>query len=154
MHSRASASTQLLANIASIGEDGWLWLPPGAGRTAFDIVRHVGECKYVYDNHAFGDGSMRWERPGTVPTIEPDTPRADVIAWLREGQRGLRDSVSALLDDAELIVKRRANWGESYETRWLINVMISHDLYHAGEVNHLRALFQGNDRWAWDAPPS
>jgi len=36
------------------------------------------------------------------------------------------------------------------ETRWLIGVMIEHDLYHAGEINHLRALRHGNDRWAWE----
>jgi hypothetical protein len=26
--------------------------------------------------------------------------------------------------------------------------MIEHDLYHAGEINHLRSLRQGTDRWA------
>jgi len=36
------------------------------------------------------------------------------------------------------------------ETRWLIAVTIEHDLYHAGEINHLRALKHGDDRWAWD----
>jgi hypothetical protein len=29
--------------------------------------------------------------------------------------------------------------------------MIQHDLYHAGEINHLRALSQDADRWAYDA---
>jgi hypothetical protein len=28
--------------------------------------------------------------------------------------------------------------------------MIQHDLYHAGEINHIRALRQRNDRWAWE----
>jgi len=28
----------------------------------------------------------------------------------------------------------------------MISVLIKHDLYHAGEINHLRALKQGNDR--------
>ena len=27
--------------------------------------------------------------------------------------------------------------------------MIDHDLYHAGEINHIRTVRQGNDRWAW-----
>jgi hypothetical protein len=39
------------------------------------------------------------------------------------------------------------NWGEQKETRWIITAMIQHDLYHAGEINHLRALIQGTDRW-------
>jgi hypothetical protein len=39
------------------------------------------------------------------------------------------------------------NWGELKETRWIIAVMIEHDPYHAGEINHLRALHQQNDLW-------
>ena len=140
----------LLANLRSVRDDDWLWLPPGGGRSIFDLVRHVGECKYVYENHAFGDGSMRWDRPGTVPSVERDTPVQSVVAWLREGQRRLRDGVAALADDAELLQHRRANWGQTYETRWIIAVMIHHDNYHAGEINHIRALRQGNDRWPWD----
>src|SRR3990172_1734052 len=63
-----------LSNLGSVGDDDWLWLPPGGGRCIFDIVAHVGECKYVYDSHAFGDGSMRWDRPGTVPAVERGAP--------------------------------------------------------------------------------
>ncbi|MEX0786519.1 MAG: DinB family protein [Dehalococcoidia bacterium] len=144
----------LLANLRSVAGNDWLWTPPGGDRSVFDIVQHTGDCKYVYQSHAFGDGSMRWDAPGSTPTIERETPRADVTAWLVEGQRRLRESVAALTDDAELTKPRLANWGQEYETRWLISVMIEHDLYHAGEINHLRALRQGNDRWAWlsDSP--
>lgn len=53
----------------------------------------------------------------------------------------------AALDDGELLRPRRTNWGELKETRWIIGVMIAHDLYHAGEINHLRSLRQGDDRW-------
>ncbi len=137
----------LLANMGSIQDEDWQWLPQRGGRSIFDLVRHIGECKYVYENHAFGDGSMRWTQPETVPTIEPNMARDDVLAWLRGGQLALRDSVAALNDDEELTRHRRANWGEKYETRWLITVMIQHDLYHGGEINHLRALSQDNDRW-------
>ena len=48
---------------------------------------HVGECKYVYENYAFGDGSMRWDRPGTVPSVGKGTPTAEVLEWLQEGHR-------------------------------------------------------------------
>ena len=41
----------------------------------------------------------------------------------------------------------RANGGEDRETRWLIAAMISHDAYHAGEINHLRSLLGDDDRW-------
>ncbi len=140
----------LLANLRTVTEDDLRWVPPGGHRSIPEIVAHVGECKYVYDNHAFGDGSMRWDRPGTVPAVDAQAPRSAVIDWLREGQRRLRESVTAL-DDGELLKPRRGNWGEMRETRWLIAVMIEHDLYHAGEINHIRALHQENDGWAWES---
>lgn len=43
------------------------------------------------------------------------------------------------------------NWGEPKETRWIVTVMIQHDLYHSGEINHIRALHDRDDRWAFDA---
>jgi hypothetical protein len=76
-----------------------------------------------------------------------------MVAWLQAGQRALKDSVAALEDDDELLKQRFAAWGEQYETRWLVNVMIQHDLYHGGEINHIRALRESNDRWAWQLPP-
>ncbi|MGB2694787.1 MAG: DinB family protein [Dehalococcoidia bacterium] len=146
-----SGEHSLLANLRSVTADDWSWAPTDGGRTILELTRHVGKCKFVYDNHAFGDRSMRWDLPETVPNFAPDAAKADVIDWLRKGQQGLRDHVAAL-DDDELLVPRRANWGQDHETRWLISVMIEHDLYHAGEINHLRAVRQGDDRWAW--PPT
>jgi hypothetical protein len=143
-----------LTNVRGVPDDAWHWLPPGGSRPIFEIVSHVGLCKYVYDNNAFGDATMRWERPVSLPGIRREASKEEVIAWLREGQRLLRDNVAALESDDELLTLRRSNWGQQYETRWLISVMIEHDLYHAGEINHIRALHQGNDRWAWEQDPA
>ena len=140
----------LMLNLNSVRDDQWRWLPEGARRCIFDIVAHTGECKYVYDNHAFGDGSMRWDRPGSVPSIARTASPEEIIAWLREGQRRMRSSVEALEDDAELLRPRMAPWRKEHETRFLINTIIQHDLYHGGEINHLRALRQKNDKWAFE----
>jgi len=48
----------------------------------------------------------------------------------------------------ELSRPRLTSRDEMKETRWIIAVMIEHDLYHAGEINHIRALRQRNDGWA------
>jgi hypothetical protein len=74
---------------------------------------------------------------------------AAAVAWLREGHARLRRSV-AVLNDAELDRPRMTNWGERKETRWIVAVLIQHDLYHAGEINHLRALHGGEDPWAYE----
>jgi hypothetical protein len=135
----------LLGNLGAVTAEDWVWRPPNGERTIQDIVRHVGGCKLMYQNHAFGDRALRWTDPlvrgvGAIETI----PSA--VAWLRAGQAQLRSSVAAL-DDAGLFQLRPAPWNESFETRWLVGLMAEHDLYHAGEINHLRALRHG-DRWA------
>jgi hypothetical protein len=53
--------------------------------------------------------------------------------------------VAALEDDAELLLSRPSYWGEERAIRWQVNTMVQHDLYHAGEINHIRALHQEND---------
>jgi hypothetical protein len=142
----------LLGNLRSVEAGDWHWLPPDGRRSIRDIVAHTGACKYMYENLAFGDARLTW----TDPLVEPALLRADpvpvpeVLAWLREGHGRLRESLAAL-DDAALIEKRGTSWGTPAETRWLISVMIEHDLYHAGEINHLRALHHQSDRWAYES---
>ena len=41
-------------------------------------------------------------------------------------------------------------WRGELEIREIAHVIIEHDLYHAGEVNYLRALLEGNNRWPWE----
>ncbi len=135
----------LLVNLASVSEEQWLWQPPGGVRTIAQIAEHVGDCKFMYANHGFADGTMTWDdfsgRWKDLP------PKDEMIDWLKEGQAAFRGQVAALENDYELMTPRKAPWGQEYETRWLIGAMIEHDLYHAGEINHIRALAQSNDSW-------
>jgi uncharacterized damage-inducible protein DinB len=135
----------LLANLESLGDEDWDWQPSGGTRTISAIVWHVAACKHMYDHYAFGPGTWTWADQQWYQ----QRTRSDLTGWLKEGQTLLRGHVAALADH-DLRAARRANWGEMKETRWLISVMIEHDLYHAGEINHIRALRQGNDRWAWE----
>jgi hypothetical protein len=75
----------------------------------------------------------------------------DHAAGLREiGWRMLSiDSHVRGLTDADLLLPRPANWGERRETRWLLSTLLQHDTYHAGEINRMRALLAGEDRWMW-----
>jgi hypothetical protein len=148
----------LIGNLRFVTEAEWAAVPPGGARSIRQIVGHIGACKYMYDNHAFGDGTMTWETQADEVNVtmealqsrrlDPEPPIEGVIAWLREGHRRLREDVAAL-DDSQLLILRKPPEGESSEARWIIANMIRHDSYHAGGINHLRALMQGNDRWAW-----
>jgi uncharacterized damage-inducible protein DinB len=135
----------LLGNLRAIAPEEWLWKPTGGDRSLRDLVAHVGGCTFMYDNHAFGDASLDWDHPlVTGERAVADTTTA--LAWLREAHASLRHSL-ATLTDADLDRPRMTNWGEPKPTRWIVMIMIQHDLYHAGEINHLRSLYRGDDRW-------
>ena len=144
----SNESQALLTNLATVGEREWRALPGGATRSIESIVLHVGSCKVMYDDYAFGRGTLRWGTPPVQPWHEGSAPMSDALRWLRESQARLVDHVAALSDD-DLARPRLANWGERRETRWLLAALIGHDFYHAGEINHLRSLLGADDRWRW-----
>lgn len=127
----------LLNNLRAVTPDDWTWVPPGGRRSIRDIVLHIGGAKLMYHNQAFGDASLTWDDP-VIEDSDAVATIPSAIEWLRQGQQRLRQSIAAL-DDDELLLLRRTHLGMK-ETRWIICVLITHDLYHAGEINHIRAL--------------
>ncbi len=134
----------LLGNLKPVTIEDWLWAPPGGRRCIRDIVQHVGGCKYAYHNRAFGNGSLGWHDPLVLGEGQLDS-LDDARAWLAAGHVRLRDAIAGLGDDAELDVLRNHHSRGPVPTRWIITTLMQHDLYHAGEINLLRALHQGND---------
>jgi uncharacterized damage-inducible protein DinB len=144
-------SHSLLANLQNLRQENWTATPAGTGRSIADILEHVGWSKWMYEDYAFGSASLRGDQPPLVPEAgAPSRPRQELLDWLREGHRRWLASVRALPDDSELDRDRLTNWGEWLPTRVILRIMIAHDLYHAGEINHLRALLQSTDRWPYD----
>ena len=72
---------------------------------------------------------------------------AEVIPWLRDVHGRLM--ADGALSDEDLLKPRRANWGEDKETRWLLSTLLEHDVYHGGEINRIRSVLSGEDRWQW-----
>ena len=141
----------LLANLRNLSDEDWTTLPPGAGRSIADILEHVGWSKWMYEDYAFGPGSMKGDQPPLVPADNARSrPRDELMAWLTEGHRRWLAAVRALPDDSELQRERPTNWGDILPTRVLIRILIAHDIYHAGEINHIRVLLQGTDKWPYD----
>ena len=138
----------LLNNLGSVTEADYT--REHDGRSILEMVRHLAAAKHVYDNQAFGDGSLLW--PQMQERIsDPHATMQQDTDWLRHGHDQLRASVAAL-DDAELSKQRPVHMGGTLETRVIVSIMIEHDLYHAGEINHLRALMQGTDYWRGREP--
>lgn len=144
-------SHSLLANLYNLREEDWTAVPDGSGRSIADILEHVGWSKWMYENYAFGSASMRGDQTPLIPEGDVRSrPHAELLAWLTEGHRRWVVSIRALTDDSELDRERLTNWGDRLPTRDIIRIMIAHDFYHAGEINHLRAILQSTDRWPYD----
>lgn len=140
----------LMANLRDLKDENWTALPPGAERSIAEVLEHVGWSKWMYEDYAFGTATMRGDQPPLIPTYSAKSrPREELLDWLREGHRRWLASVRALSEDSELERPRLTNWGEHLPTRTIIRIMIAHDFYHAGEINHIRALLQGTDRWPY-----
>lgn len=102
----------------------------------------------MWHNHTFGDAQLTWD-DSIVTGGDRLATMAEAIRWLREGHDLLRQSI-VTLTDADLLLPRKTHWDEEKETRWIVAVLIEHDLYHAGEINHIRSLCQQRDRWGDD----
>lgn len=143
----ASNETQsMLGNLATVDSLSWRAVPPTGTGTIESVVLHVGGCKVMYDEHAFGEQRLSWSDPSLIPWAEGEAPREEAILWLSDAHEHLMQHVRALGDD-DLARPRRANWGENRETRWLLSTLVQHDAYHAGEINHFRALVMSDDAW-------
>jgi hypothetical protein len=141
-------SQALLTNLTSVDERTWRAVPPGSARTVESMVLHVGGCKLMYDDYAFGDRRLGWDDPEVQPWPEGEAPMVPALEWLRQAQRRFVEHVAGLAV-GEMELPRMTNWGELRPTRWIITAIIGHDFYHAGEINHLRSFLSGEDRWRW-----
>jgi uncharacterized damage-inducible protein DinB len=144
----SNEAQSLLVNLATVRADQWREVPSGGVRTIESIALHVGACKVMYDEYAFGPGERRWDDPALTPWSEGHAPMDKTVGWLKASHASFVDHVRQL-SEADLAVPRRANWGELKPTRWLISTILQHDTYHAGEINHIRSLLAGKDRWRW-----
>lgn len=135
-------SYSLMANLRNLRDEDWDKVPSGGGRSITDILEHVGEAKRMYQDYTFGEGTL----PPPPDNPQP-RPREELLDWLKEAHQAWITSVGALTNDAELDRDRLLPWGETLPIRNIIRIVLAHDVYHAGEINHIRALLQKNDHW-------
>ncbi len=143
-----SSYHSLLGNLEQVDEAIWTRPLPRSLRTIGEIALHVGSSKVMYAHYAFEAGVLTWESPEVEPWSPANPPMAETIEWLRATHRRLMDHVRTLSDE-DLPRLRMANWGEQKETRWLLATVLEHDIYHAGEINRMRSVLSGEDRWQW-----
>jgi hypothetical protein len=137
----------LMANLRSVKRDDWLWKPAEGHRSIRRIAEHAGTAYWVYENHLFGDASMNYQSSlALAPSASEAGAMQETVDWIAQGFAKFRAGVGQL-DDEALTGPSKTHYGPVEDTRFIISVMIGHAIYHAGEINHVRALRQGDDRW-------
>ena len=136
-----------IANLATVREQDWTWLPSGGARSIRDLVQHIGGSKLMYTDAAFGDGTLGFDDPLVQGEGSLDTVGLGV-AWLRAAHAALRAGVAGL-DDAALDADIGMPFGRIGNAEEMLDQLTRHEVYHTGEINHIRALAQDNDDWAW-----
>jgi uncharacterized damage-inducible protein DinB len=141
----------LLSSVRDLREAEWTAHPAGGQRSVSDILEHTSWAKWMYTDYAFGEGKLRGDAPPMIPEKGMRArPHEELMGWLREGHSRWMQAITGLGDDGELERERMTNWGERLPTRTLIGILIAHDFYHGGEINHIVAVLRGTDRWPYD----
>jgi DinB family protein len=99
-------------------------------------IVHILECKLMYDEYAFGEGRLRWDRDISSPRSA-----AEALQALDTNHARLASSV-AELNEHDLDRQVMTNWGERWPAWRIIWTMIEHDLWHGGEIGALRDLYR------------
>ena len=136
----------LLANLDSVTEAESRALVPGAARTIGDIAVHVASAWLAYAAALMGTpAGAAWAEVAEHTSDSLDQLRT----WFVEAQAHWLAAVAAVAH-AGPDHPQPTPWDGMLPLREIITRLIAHDFYHAGEINHLRALLQANDRWAWE----
>jgi uncharacterized damage-inducible protein DinB len=136
-----AAVHSLIFNLNDVRDDEWAWTAPGR-RSIPDIVEHCAVANHLWAEHIFGPAARSYR---DLAAQCPRDSRDAMVAWLRAGRDAFRAGVAAT-DDARLLEVVRSPWGTPLQRRRAIATMIEHAMYHAGEINHLRAEIRGDDR--------
>ena len=95
---------------------------------------HLAAVNHLYWDYAFG--------PATAPyDLEFPGAARDAVAWLRQTQQRVVESLAAL-DDSELDERRRTNWGELWPTARIARTLVHEQVHHGAEISLLRDLYR------------
>jgi uncharacterized damage-inducible protein DinB len=110
-----------------------------------DIFEHAAIAKHIYVDYLFGDGKRSWSEVAAECHARAGDDVDALVEWAREGHAKFMAGMATLQD--EDLPDITTKWHGARDTKSeVIAVMIQHDCYHAGEINHLRATHQRRDR--------
>jgi len=100
------------------------------------IALHIASCKFMYASIGFRNTEIRWrDCADRIETLEPSW--APALAYLEESQEYWMSSWSNL-SDKELEEERPHFSGKLWPVWKILQTVIHHDAYHAGQIAVLR----------------
>jgi hypothetical protein len=124
----------------------------GGYRSILGILKHTAAWTHVYHSYAFEAEPRHWRGQdwpgGLAPDVVDTTPAyyAALKTWLEEGRRRWSASIAGLAD-RDFDQPHRVHWGATASLWDIVLMVAAHWIYHAGEINALRALERGE---AWE----
>ena len=97
-------------------------------------VVHLAHWKHRFYEYAFREGSQKW-----IDLECPEWPHC--IDYLRKTHKRVIESFQNLTDE-QLDDKVPTRWEEDWSMKKIISTLIFQDVYHFGQINTLRNLFQ------------
>ncbi len=139
---RAWHGTALWGSIRGLSAREALWRPLRRGRrhNIWEILLHTAYWKYIVRRRLTRDLELAFPRTGSNWPALPATP--DAAAWrrdvalLKEQHRLLRAAI-ARFPVARLNAR---GWRSTWTNAQHVYGIASHDLYHAGQIQLLKAL--------------
>lgn len=117
--------------------------PWGFSGSILDILLHVAVDSLVMPNQAFGDQTLTAEAVRQRFLTQGGNLKA-ALALLDEGYTSTHKALARLTDrDLQKKVGKRSWPSRMRRAEGLFAELIEHYLYHAGQINYIRCLWEG-----------
>jgi DinB family protein len=128
----------LFASIRGVDADQASWRPAPGRHNIWEVVVHAAYWKAIVIRRLTGTRSRQFSLKGTNWFARPDSGREwrDDVRLLTDVHEELR-GVIAQVDPAALA---RPVHGKNHTAEYTIRGIAAHDLYHAGQIQLLKAL--------------
>ncbi len=112
--------------------------PLAQGHSIWEIVLHIAGWENVFRRRLEGEGQAAEPEAGDFPSVgSSEEEWSDSLASLRAEHAKLLEVVSGMTD--ETLEKNVAH--RDYSVRFLLNGIVRHHVYHAGQIGILRKAF-------------
>jgi hypothetical protein len=109
---KSDESQALLTNLRSVPDVAWRALPPGAARSIQSIAVHVGACKIMYEDYAFGGGTLRFADTGLIVDDDGEDSEDEAVDHAAEAKMAIPEVPTVFAKYANTVMYVNVNTGQ------------------------------------------